>query len=329
MNSLVDANYTDSEEDENDASPDLKTKNNEDGIDEKPASHTPNSISSRNSNDGSARSTPSKALRLVSYDIPEEAEDHTNTQNVSYEENVPAPTDSDKNVEPVEMDLDTEDDANSQQGDATVTNDAGRETENENSDKKEGRQKKLSISATVEAWTEGVKLPPEPPGTCSPALQESINKLYLRKKEGYDMNAVIQSKKGFRNPSIYEKLIQYCSIDEHGTNFPKELYDGHLFGPESYYDELAKVQKADMEKREKAAKERSAKSATKGEKRQEESASGGGLAKRRSKWDQIGPPSMPVNTYSQNAQGQPNLVANSAISATAKTIPAFGNLKKH
>merc|ERR1719189_891489 len=232
------------------------------------------------------------------------------------------------------MDLDTEDDANSQQGDVAGISDAAKESENENSEKR-NMQKRISMSTTVEAWTEGVKLPPEPQGTCSPALQESINKLYDRKiKKGYDMNAVIQSKKGFRNPSIYEKLIQYCAIDEHGTNFPKDLYDGHLFGPESYYDELAKVQKADMEKREKAAKERSTKSLNKADKRPEES-SGGGLAKRRSKWDQIGPPTIPVNTYTQNAQnaatnintsGRPNLVAPSAISSTAKTIPAFGNL---
>ena len=46
---------------------------------------------------------------------------------------------------------------------------------------------------------------------------------------------------------------QFCEIDEHGTNLPKELYDGHLFGPESYYDELAKAQAAEMEKREKKA----------------------------------------------------------------------------
>jgi hypothetical protein len=38
-----------------------------------------------------------------------------------------------------------------------------------------------------------------------------------------------------------------------GTNFPPELYDGHLFGKESYYDELAKVQKAEMDRREKVS----------------------------------------------------------------------------
>ena len=36
-----------------------------------------------------------------------------------------------------------------------------------------------------------------------------------------------------------------------GTNFPPELYDGHLFGKESYYEELAKQQKVEMDKREK------------------------------------------------------------------------------
>ena len=36
-----------------------------------------------------------------------------------------------------------------------------------------------------------------------------------------------------------------------GTNFPPHLYDGHLFGKESFYEELAKVQKTEMDKREK------------------------------------------------------------------------------
>merc|ERR1712012_683811 len=120
----------------------------------------------------------------------------------------------------------------------------------------------------------------------SPALQESINKLYNRKKEGYDMNAVIQSKKAFRNPSIYEKLIQYCSIDEHGTNFPKELYDGHLFGPESYYDELAKVQKSDMERREKAAKAKAAAIAAANASSNQQKDTSDEAPKRKSKWDQ-------------------------------------------
>ena len=34
------------------------------------------------------------------------------------------------------------------------------------------------------------------------------------------MNKKIQRNKGFRNPSIYEKFIDYCKIDEFGTNYP-------------------------------------------------------------------------------------------------------------
>lgn len=39
------------------------------------------------------------------------------------------------------------------------------------------------------------------------------------------MNYIIQRKKEFRNPSIYEKLIQFCAIDELGTNYPKDMFD--------------------------------------------------------------------------------------------------------
>ncbi|GCB78860.1 hypothetical protein scyTo_0017794 [Scyliorhinus torazame] len=67
-----------------------------------------------------------------------------------------------------------------------------------------------------------IKMPPEPLGRCSNHLQEKIQKLYDRKlNEGLDMNNIIQRKKEFRNPSIYEKLIQFCGIDELGTNYPK------------------------------------------------------------------------------------------------------------
>ena len=134
-------------------------------------------------------------------------------------------------------------------------------------------------------------------------MQDSVNKAMKKKLDyGYDMNAVIQRKKAFRNPSIYEKLIQFCEIDEHGTNFPKDLYDGHLFGKESFFDELAKVQKLDMERREKAAKERNARI------EQQRSKETENAPKRKSKWDQVGPGSSSGNV--------------------GKSIPAFGALKK-
>ncbi|KAL2101840.1 hypothetical protein ACEWY4_003601 [Coilia grayii] len=102
-----------------------------------------------------------------------------------------------------------------------------------------------------------IKIPPEPPGRCSSQLQEKIKKLYLRKLcEDFDTNSHIQKRKDFRNPSIYEKLIQFCGIDELGTNYPKDMFDPHGWSEDSYYEALSKAQKIEMDKLEKAKKER-------------------------------------------------------------------------
>ncbi|KAK3540066.1 hypothetical protein QTP70_025387, partial [Hemibagrus guttatus] len=104
---------------------------------------------------------------------------------------------------------------------------------------------------------EEIRIPPEPPGRCPTHLQDKIYKLYERKLHGdFDTNNHIQKKKEFRNPSIYEKLIQFCGIDELGTNYPKDMFDPHGWSEDSYYESLAKAQKIEMEKLEKAKKER-------------------------------------------------------------------------
>lgn len=72
----------------------------------------------------------------------------------------------------------------------------------------------------------GFALPPEPKEKCAPELQEKIANFYKKmRSHGMDMNKVIQGNKKFRNPSIYDKLIIFCGIDELGTNYPPELYD--------------------------------------------------------------------------------------------------------
>lgn len=121
----------------------------------------------------------------------------------------------------------------------------------------------------------GFNLPPEPKGKCPHELQDKITNMYDKMKQGMDMNRVIQDRKEFRNPSIYEKLIQFCDINELGTNYAPEIYDPlqwgmllaqqfriflfvvnlYLTGKESFYEELARVQKIEMEKREKDRKD--------------------------------------------------------------------------
>ncbi|NXA63822.1 S30BP protein, partial [Mohoua ochrocephala] len=94
-----------------------------------------------------------------------------------------------------------------------------------------------------------IKIPPEPPGRCSNQLQDKIQKLYeMKMKEGMDLNYMIQSKKAFHNPSLYEKLIQFCFIDEIGTNYPKDMFDPHGWSEDSYYEALEKAQKIEMDK---------------------------------------------------------------------------------
>ncbi|XP_026763203.2 SAP30-binding protein [Galleria mellonella] len=173
---------------------------------------------------------------------------------------------------------------------------------------------------------DGLTIPPEPPGKCPKELQDTIAKYYSRMlNEGLDMNRIIQDKKNFRNPSIYEKLIQYCDINELDTNYPPEIYDPLKWGKESYYDELARVQKVEMDRREKEKKEKLAKIdfitgvAKKPESDDEK--------KRKSKWDQAAP-----NVGTKPNIKQPGLVQQpltSNVTGTKGTIiSAFGSLPK-
>ncbi|XP_021172954.2 SAP30-binding protein isoform X4 [Fundulus heteroclitus] len=129
-----------------------------------------------------------------------------------------------------------------------------------------------------------IRIPPEPAGRCSSQLQEKIFKLYERRVHGdFDTNSHIQKKKEFRNPSIYEKLIQFCGIDELGTNYPKDMFDPHGWSEDSYYEALAKAQKVEMDKLEKAKKERTKQTPRRGR--------ASGILRSRSPW--LSPPSSP------------------------------------
>jgi len=224
--------------------------------------------------------TPSKKAKLVSYADPDAGL-------------------SDEETEPVPMVLASDDE--------DKENDALVDKEEENGRVTEEDDVKERSHIMEELWEGGVKLPPEPSGHCSKDLQEKFEDLHRKKTEqGKDMNQIIMNKKAFRNPSIYEKLILHCNIDELGTNFPPELYDGHLFGKESYYEELAKVQKVEIDRREKAleAKKKLGDNRLKDTQPVQQH--------RKSKWDQ---------QVTRGGTGLPHL-------PNSKVIPAFGSLKQ-
>lgn len=145
----------------------------------------------------SVNSTPSKVeaksgLRLVSY--------HDDTV-ISDDENV-SPDEEDEQMETSDKEMEIEEN--------TI-----KQNEQQNSEPKRDRFAEY-----------GFALPPEPKGKCPQELQDKITNMYEKMRtNNMDMNKLIQERKEFRNPSIYEKLIQFCDIDELGTNYPPELYD--------------------------------------------------------------------------------------------------------
>ncbi|XP_011209604.2 SAP30-binding protein [Bactrocera dorsalis] len=161
----------------------------------------------------------------------------------------------------------------------------------------------------------GFSLPPEPKGKPSVELVDKIKHLYDKMETtNMDMNRVIQGRKEFRNPSIYEKLIQYCDINEFGTNYPPEIYDPLQWGPESYYEELARIQKNGMLKRQKERKDTDKiEQATALARKVEEEAK-----RRKSKWDQPAASVKPI----------PPTLTTTVTGTKGTVISAFGSLPK-
>uniref|UniRef100_A0A9J7WXL3 SAP30 binding protein n=1 Tax=Cyprinus carpio carpio TaxID=630221 RepID=A0A9J7WXL3_CYPCA len=186
-----------------------------------------------------------------------------------------------------------------------------------------------------------IRIPPEPSGRCASHLQEKIFKLYERKLHGdFDTNSHIQKKKEFRNPSIYEKLIQFCGIDELGTNYPKDMFDPHGWSEDSYYEALAKAQKVEMDKLEKAKKEKTKIEFVTGTKKGT-TANAAALAtntttsstdaqKRKSKWDSAVPVTLAQPALLTTTATLPGVVSVTTTASGTKTtvISAVGTILK-
>lgn len=167
--------------------------------------------------------------------------------------------------------------------------------------------------------TGSVDLPPEPMGRVSPRIAEKVAKLYERMEAGMDMNMLIQNRKEFRNPSIYEKLIQFCGINELGTNYPATVYDPQKWGPESYYEELAMVQKNEMIRREKEKKKVRPEFVVGTKKALVED----DPKKRKSKWDQV-----TGGTGGGGLLRQSGILQSTLTGTKSTVISAFGSLPK-
>ncbi|KAH9423948.1 SAP30-binding protein [Dermatophagoides pteronyssinus] len=134
-----------------------------------------------------------------------------------------------------------------------------------------------------------IQIPPATRISCTNELQNQIENLYEKvQNNDYDLIHAIQKRKSMRNPSIYEKMISYCEINEMATNYPKDIYDPEPFlQMESFYEELSRQQKELMEKREKDKQKQKTSSST----TTTTSTTIGETNNKKSKWDSNAVPS--------------------------------------
>lgn len=174
-----------------------------------------------------------------------------------------------------------------------------------------------------------VTIPPPTKRRCPEELQRRIEIYYDKVRQGSDLNKTIQMRKDLRNPSIYEKMISYCSINEMATNYPEELYDATPYLKDaSYYEELSRLQKEEMEKR--VASNSTSASTTRDSSstlssslsKVAQSTSG---AEKKSKWDS-GPPAGNAAAAVAAALSKVNKLTKAANKPTVVT--AFGTINK-
>ncbi|EFO20506.2 transcriptional regulator HCNGP [Loa loa] len=93
-----------------------------------------------------------------------------------------------------------------------------------------------------------IRLPPSPTAKCSTELEARFRGFFEKKAQGADLNALIQKRRDFKNPSMYEKLIEKFEVDELGSNFAPSVFDPHGFTKDCFYDQISVLQKEAMEK---------------------------------------------------------------------------------
>ena len=72
-------------------------------------------------------------------------------------------------------------------------------------------------------------------------LQKVRDCYFKMQHHGLDANESIKQKKSYRNPSIYQKLIDFLDIDEMGSNFPKDVFDPKKFREDKKNDYVVRV----------------------------------------------------------------------------------------
>merc|ERR1740121_2546662 len=81
-------------------------------------------------------------------------------------------------------------------------------------------------------------LPPSPTGDPDPELLERVCSLHDLRRKGKSIRDHIQGSRDWSNPYILERVVKVFELDEHGSNFPKEIFDPANIAehPSDWYD---------------------------------------------------------------------------------------------
>merc|ERR1712070_1360379 len=81
-------------------------------------------------------------------------------------------------------------------------------------------------------------LPPSPPGEPDPDILERVKSMYEKKKQGRSIREHLQGSRDWSNPYILERIIKVFELNQHGSNYPKELFDASAIAehPSDFYD---------------------------------------------------------------------------------------------
>ncbi|KAI9284336.1 HCNGP-like protein-domain-containing protein [Umbelopsis sp. AD052] len=124
----------------------------------------------------------------------------------------------------------------------------------EDGDEQEGRRKLLLKPYPVPG-VENWNISPEPTSDCDPDVEARISHFLSLRESGTRFNEHLQESKAFRNPHIYEKLVEFVELDEYSSNFPKDQFDPHGLGAD--IDSLLEAQKKAAEEKALAQQNRS------------------------------------------------------------------------
>ncbi|KAE9551051.1 hypothetical protein FO519_005751 [Halicephalobus sp. NKZ332] len=88
------------------------------------------------------------------------------------------------------------------------------------------------------------------PVPCSQEMMEKYELLFTQKARGISMDKYLDDIKTFKNPALYDLLLQKFDIETHGSNLSRntKLFDLNDFEEHDYYDKLAAVQNTELQK---------------------------------------------------------------------------------